>query len=878
MAPVLLRHCLTCCITPVPGTLSVPPGVTFLLMVGSGVLVWAWLAWRRFWARRQKEAIYNLQLQKEKTAQLHRRSRTLERILAVSTILNTTRNLQELHTRIVDAVQEIGGFDVAVLHLWSDDTKAFEVRAFAGIPEAEKASLIGNQVSRQEFQELCHVRYRYSNCYLVHPGYDDGNDSRADLSYSPANGAGDCPWRDGDVLVAPLISSGGEELGYLALENPVAGLVPGIVDIRQLEFLVRQATSAIESAEVYESLARNNAELQLAWEKLNSLNDMKNNFVANVSHELRTPLTSISAYTELLQQNMGSMTEDVRSEFLKVIHTESLRLTEIINDILELGKMEKGPRQENPGEVDMVTLVQRLEESWKSRALDLNIKLVVETSSSSLLISADGILLQQMLGHLLSNAFKFTGSGGRVTMRVQETGTAVRLVVEDTGIGIPEGQLDEIFDRFYQVDGSATREHNGQGVGLAICQDIVNHHDGRIWAENVEPSGARFTVLLPRRAMVLQPVDPDAVSGSPFQPGEFMQRVMHWVSESLGITTATLMMPDKDEEYLTIRAAIGLAETVVQSARVRRGSGIAGLVWENGETLLIKDVTEDERYGRDLSEPRYSTSSLLSVPLLQGDRCLGVLSVNNRVDGKPLDDDDRLLLESMAPRLTALLQRYRVWQDDSRHFSEIRETLRAITSVGNLRHESILETCQEICLSSARTIMMPEDDLQHLAFALQFYDVGLGLIPFQVLNKPGPLDPDEKRIVQRHVEKGLEILEPLEPDPRVRQIILHHHENVDGSGYPVGLAGEAIPLGSRLLRLTDNLAALLSPRPWRRAFTLDEAVAEIRRGTGTEFCPRMTEIFLQETEARRERILRQQGRGIDQWAFKRPVLDPAQMI
>jgi signal transduction histidine kinase len=860
-----------------PAAVVVPLKWTLLLMAGSAAGVWGLLAWRRRWIDRRNEAASNLEQQREQADLMRRRSRTLERILAVSARFGSTRNLQELHTRIVDAVQDIGGFHQVVLYLWSDGTRAYAARAFAGIPDGQMARLSEKQVGRADFEALCDVRFRYSNCYLKGLAGNEDRDAALAGVVQPAAEPSVPAWPEGQELIAPLISIDGVEMGYLSLGDPAGGQVPGVVDIRLLEFLVQQAATAIETAEVFESLARNNAELQLASEKLNSLNDMKNNFVANVSHELRTPLTSISAYAELLQQNMGGMSEEVRHEFLRVIHTESLKLTDIINDILELGNIENGRPRENQVEVDLVALTQRLGESWKTRAHDMGIRLELQTTSPALPIYADGILLQQMLGHLLSNAFKFTDGGGRVTVKVQETGTAARLVVEDTGIGIPHDQLDEIFDRFYQVDGSATREHNGQGVGLSICQDIVHHHDGRIWAENVEPCGARITVLLPRRPAVLQPVDTDAVSGSPFQPGEFMQRVLHWVSESLGVRTATLMMPDAAQEFLTIRAAIGLSEAVVQSARVRRGAGFAGRVWDDGPTLLIDDITAEDQPGKELNEPRYTTRSLLCVPLLENGRCLGVLAVNNRIDGRPLDDDDRLLLEGMAPMLTAMIIRHRVWQDDSRHFRDVRDTLRAITGVGNLHQESLLETCQEICLAAARRIMMPEEDLEHLAFALQFYDVGLAFVPYQLLNKPGPLDPPEEQVVRRHVQKCLEVLEPLDPDSKVRQLILHHHENVDGSGYPVGLAGEAIPLGSRLLRLTDTLAALLSPRPWRPAFTLDQAVREIRSGTGTRYCPRMAEIFLAETELRRPRLEDQQQRGADHRVFKRPVLDPVSL-
>jgi GAF domain-containing protein len=426
--------------------------------------------------------------------------------------------------------------------------------------------------------------------------------------------------------------------------------------------------------------------------------------------------------------------------------------------------------------------------------------------------------------------------------------------VQDTGIGIPSEKLGDIFESFYQVDSSTTRQHNGQGVGLAICQDIVRHHDGRIWAENVEPQGTRITVLLPRRPAVLQPADPDSLTGLPFEAGELMERLMHWVSESLGIQVAALMVPDKDGENLTIRAAIGLPEAVVQSARVRKGTGFAGRVWESGETLLIEDVTQDPRFHRELNEPRYSTRSLLCVPLKDGDISLGVISVNNKIDGTGLDNDDKVFLESLAPRITQLLTRYESWQDGARDFDAIRDTLRSTTAVGHLRHESLLEVCQEICLASARQIMLPREELEHLAFTLQFYDVGLSSVPASILSKPGILDEEERWHVEQHVGAGLGILGSLQLNARVRQLILHHHENYDGTGYPMGLAGEAIPLGSRLVRLVDTLSSLLSRRPWRPPMNLDDAMDVIRGGIGREYCPRMADVFLAETEKRRQRI------------------------
>ncbi|PIE76832.1 hypothetical protein CSA17_00185 [bacterium DOLJORAL78_65_58] len=788
----------------------------------------------------------------------------------MSARINATVYLPDLLPKVVEAVQEINGFGRVVLYIWSDETQAFEARAFGGVDDLEKPALIGQQITYDLYEEWAHPQHRWSHCSLllgqadpVAPGYEP--------SRPAGEGVRDRNWRAGTRLIAPLISLKGEVIGFLDLDEPQTGLIPDVLEVKHLEFLVQQVATAVESAGVYDSLARKNAELSLASEKLDSLADMKNQFVANVSHELRTPLTSISAYTELLQNNMDSMTTEMRSEFLKVINSQSAKLTGIIDDILNLGQMANGRSQVHTVETDLVVLIRRLEDSWRSRALEQDIRFKVEAEVENIRLPIDAVLFQQLLGHLLNNAFKFTNAGGMVTVRVQERGTAVRLQVQDTGIGIPEDKLGVIFDRFYQVDGSSTRQHNGQGVGLAICRDIVDHHDGRIWADNVETGGTRFTVVLPRRPLVVQATDHHLSLGTPFEPGEFMQRLMHWVSESMGVETATLMTPDKSGEHLTIRAGIGVSDSVVQSARVRRGHGFAGKVWATHKTLLIEDMTGDQHSNQDVSEPRYSTPSLLCVPLLNGKELVGVISVNNKSNGQVLDANDALFLESLAPRLTSLLLRYRHWQEEVRDFQAVRQALRLTTAVGSTRHQSVRQVCQEICLETARSINMPEDELEHLAFSLQFYDVGLGAVPAQLLNKPGPLVEQDKIQMQKHVHTGLEILAPLQPDSKVRQLILHHHENYDGTGYPMGLAGESIPLGSRLVRLADTLAALLSPRPWRGPYSVGQALAEIRTQVGSVFCPRMAAVFLEVAEDNRERIGRSQEECRDGHTLLRPV-------
>ncbi len=370
--------------------------------------------------------------QLDKTERLRGRTRALERILAVSARINGTRQLAELVDRVVAAAADILGFDRVILYLWSD--------ADQGLPGARRprrgrdrtgragpASGIPPGVRRGRPTPACAVS---AASWCVRTGTSTAPTAR----WSTAPGARAGAWSP------PCRPPAANPWATWTCSVRPAGAGPARRRSASWSSWRARPPRAIESAEVYDRLARNNAELSLASEKLASLADMKANFVANVSHELRTPLTSISAYTELLQQNLASMSRESLDEFLKVIHTESHKLTAVINDILELSQMENGRPLLNRSETDVVSLVRRLEDGWRSRAAEAGLDLRVEAPAAAIAMPVDPVLLQQLLTHLLANAFKFTPEGGRVTVGLAESGTALRLTVQDTGIGIPDRQ------------------------------------------------------------------------------------------------------------------------------------------------------------------------------------------------------------------------------------------------------------------------------------------------------------------------------------------------------------------------------------------------------------------------------------------------------
>ncbi len=791
-----------------------------------------------------------------------RRARLLEHLLAGTVELSARRDPRDLLQHAVELVGLLFGFQQVALHQWSESLVAFGVQATTGWSEDDVQRLVHQPIDRAGYDHLVHPRFRVSDSFLVPPPA---------VAWPPGGPADEVAWPEGQRLIVPLTDASGTVHGFLDLQHPESGRAPDLLRIRYLELLARQVAALLDVQEVREHLATCRAELAHAADRLQALGDLRSNFVANVSHELRTPLTSIIGYTEMLRDRGEDMSREVREEFLDVILEQGQRFKEIVNDLLDLDRAEEEAVRMERTECDLAALTRRLAEDWRQRAEKHGRRLTVEAGRTAILLEADPVLCQQLLGHLVDNALKFTPPDGHIGVQVTEQGTAARIEVEDSGIGIPEEKLHTIFEQFYQVDGSSTREVGGQGIGLAICQDIVSWHDGRIWAENLPGGGTRFTVLLPRRPRVVMPDPPAAVDPVLQEPRLFLQRLIHWVGENLGVRNAVVLTVDHDDEHLTALAATGLPAGQLQELRLAPGVGLAGRVWQERRSSLEMPPAGDVLLAGE--------SPALCVPLIRDDRVLGVVAVRDRVDGRPLGDDDRLLLEAMAPQLAMLLARFDAHDHLLRDFAAVQSSLRVTTRVGSLPHADVAGVCQAICLATARRLGLPEADVRHLAFALQYYDVGLGSVPPYLLAKTGPLTDGERAQLERHVQVGLVTLAPLQLPPKVRQIILHHHENYDGSGYPKGLVGEAIPLGSRLIALADSLRALLQRRPWRPAVPLSEALAEIQALAGTRYCPRLTAVFLEEAARRRALIEDLRQRADDGEDLKRPVpLHPVQLV
>ncbi|WP_224371570.1 GAF domain-containing protein [Hyalangium versicolor] len=293
-------------------------------------------------------------------------------------------------------------------------------------------------------------------------------------------------------LAVPLVGRNGRNLGLIQLSDRNEGDFTSEDEAILLQ-LARLAAVAIENARlIAESQAANRA---------------KDEFLAVMSHELRTPLTAVLGWTQMLRNRKDDAA--VREKGLEVIERNARSLAQLIEDVLDVSRILTGKLTLHRKAVDLMSVVQAAVEVVRPRAEQKGVSLSVEDAPGEGHVTGDPGRLQQVFWNLLVNAVKFTPAGGHVEVRVERAETAWRVRVKDTGQGIRAEALPHLFERFWQADGSSTREHGGLGLGLAIVRHLAELHGGEVEAESAGLGhGATFTVVLPVPALLPEPERP----------------------------------------------------------------------------------------------------------------------------------------------------------------------------------------------------------------------------------------------------------------------------------------------------------------------------------------------------------------------------------
>jgi signal transduction histidine kinase len=424
-------------------------------------------------------AIENARLLNElraRTTDLARSVGELHALGDVSQAVNSTLDLSTVLSTIVSRAVQLSGTEAGTIYEFDDQRKELQLRSTYGMSEDLIKALKDQRLGVGE------------------PIIDQAVACREpvqveDLAGSPSTPARDIITRAGyrALLVVPLLGRD-HVMGTLVVRRKVPGAFPqNIVDL--LKTFATQSVLAIQNAHLFTEIDEKSRQLEIASQH-------KSQFLANMSHELRTPLNAILGYTELILDNIYGETPDKMREVLERLQANGKHLLGLINDVLDLSKIEAGQLTLSLADYSLQEMVHTVFTAVESLATGKKLALKVDVAPNLPIGHADERRLAQVLLNLVGNAIKFTDKG-EVEIKATTSHGSFTVAVRDTGPGIPSSEQGKIFEEFQQADNSATKRKGGTGLGLSIAKRIIAMHGGRIWVESEVGKGSTFAFVIP---------------------------------------------------------------------------------------------------------------------------------------------------------------------------------------------------------------------------------------------------------------------------------------------------------------------------------------------------------------------------------------------
>lgn len=326
---------------------------------------------------------------------------------------------------------------------------------------------------------------------------------------------------------------------------------------------------------------------------------------------------------------------------------------------------------------------------------------------------------------------------------------------------------------------------------------------------------------------------------------EIMENIIDDALRLFQANCGSLLLIEPDSVTMHIEVARGLDQAIIDKVKLRVGSGISGWVAEHGEPLLLLDGIGDPRLDEEMMG-RPQIKDALCVPLRVSQKVLGVLNISNSIPGKIFDNDDLGLLEVFANQAALAVQKAQTIKQ-MRDTFEL--TVAALSKTVDARDPFTFghsRAVRDYSVGMASYLGFDENRLEQLTIAALLHDIGKISISDNILLKPGPLSKEEYEVIKTHPVVGARIIEPIPYMANMVPFVRHHHERIDGKGYPAGLHGSEIPLEAKILAISDSFDAMTSTRPYRQPLSMDKILDELERGRNKQFDSELLDIFLHE--------------------------------
>ncbi|MFC1914265.1 HD domain-containing phosphohydrolase [Chloroflexota bacterium] len=326
-----------------------------------------------------------------------------------------------------------------------------------------------------------------------------------------------------------------------------------------------------------------------------------------------------------------------------------------------------------------------------------------------------------------------------------------------------------------------------------------------------------------------------------------LERVVQMTQCTLkAAASSVLLISDSDEEQeLVFEVVGGPAGKALRHAKINARNGIAGWVARTGKPAIVNDVAKDPRFDKTIDlTTGFVTRSIICTPMIVQRKITGVIEVLNKLDGSNFSEHDLETLISVTPTAAMAIENARLHQSVLDAYKGTIRALAAAIDAKDPYTRGHSERVMEYVLQAGQALSLPEDELEVLEYASILHDIGKISIADNILNKPDSLTPKEWAIMHTHPATGANMIKDIPFLAKASELVRHHHERYDGTGYPDGLQGSRIPIGARLIAVADAFDTMTTDRAYRPALTLDYTISELHGCAGTQFCPLAIKAFV----------------------------------
>ena len=317
----------------------------------------------------------------------------------------------------------------------------------------------------------------------------------------------------------------------------------------------------------------------------------------------------------------------------------------------------------------------------------------------------------------------------------------------------------------------------------------------------------------------------------------FLELTVEITVDAMEAHTGILMLVDEKTGELYVKATNKPSEKL-RNMRLKIGEEAVGLVAKNKKPLLIPKLDNAEEKDNPFAPP------LLCAPLLYHDKVLGVLSVSGKAKGNNFVEEELLIVNNLASQTAVAVQNELLQQDAEKTYLETISALAIAVEARDTYSRGHLDRVSGYAVKTAEKLGLGQEMIKDIKYAAQLHDVGKIGIADHILKKEGPLSDDERSTMHQHTIIGEGIIKPLRSLSNLCEFVRHHHEWIDGSGYPDKLKGDQISMGAKLLSVVDSFDAMTSNRPYRKGLSFDEAKEELKKYIGIRYDPKVVEAFL----------------------------------